>query len=57
MYEKILKKLQVLSEKYVFDIYEFMDESNPSQFSCLISCHTDNCFEVRKVIGQTMAGY
>lgn len=25
MYEKILKKLQALSEIYDFDIYEFMD--------------------------------
>lgn len=27
MYEKILKKLQALSEIYDFDIYEFMDEN------------------------------
>ena len=55
MYEKILKKLQALSEIYDFDIYEFMDENTPSQFSYLISCHKDNCFEVRKMIAQTMA--
>lgn len=55
MYEKILKKLQALNEIYDFDIYEFMDENTPSQFSYLISCHKDNCFEVRKMIARTMA--